>query len=73
MISITNCNNKPIIISKNPEKHHAGLAIIYPYDKAIAQAILHEVPKVNIEEISYEELLKVPSERGTGKLGSSGK
>ena len=32
-----------------------------------------EVPKMAIEEISYEDLLKIESERGTGALGSSGK
>lgn len=48
-------------------------AIFYPDTKAIAQLVLHEVPIVNIEEISYEELKEIPSERGNGKLGSSGK
>ena len=48
-------------------------AIFYPDTKAIAQLVLHEVPVVNIEEISYEELKAIPSERGDGALGSSGK
>lgn len=48
-------------------------AIIYPYRKAIAQLIVHEVPQMNVNEISYDELLKIPSKRGTGVLGSSGK
>ena len=48
-------------------------SIFYPDTKAIAQLILHEVPVVNIEEISYEDLQKIPSERMDGKLGSSGK
>ena len=48
-------------------------AIIYPYEKAIAQLVVHEVPKMNVQEISYEELQKIPSKRGTGMLGSSGK
>lgn len=47
--------------------------IIYPYSKAIAQLIVHEVPVMNQYEISYEELLEIPSNRGTGALGSSGK
>jgi dUTP pyrophosphatase len=47
--------------------------IIYPYSKAIAQLIVHEVPVMNIKEITYEELQAIPSERGTGALGSSGK
>ena len=47
--------------------------IIYPYSKAIAQLVVHEVPKMNVKEISYEELKAIPSKRGTGALGSSGK
>lgn len=48
-------------------------AIIYPYSKAIAQAEVCEVPVMNQYEITYEELQAIPSERGTGALGSSGK
>ena len=48
-------------------------AIIYPYTKAIAQLIVHEVPVMNQYEMPYDELLKIPSKRGTGVLGSSGK
>lgn len=48
-------------------------AIIYPYKKAIAQLIVHEVPKMNVKEVTYDELLKIPSKRGIGALGSSGK
>lgn len=48
-------------------------AMFYPDTKAIAQLVLHEVPVVNVEEISYEELKNIPSERQNGVLGSSGK
>lgn len=47
--------------------------IIYPYDKAIAQLVVHEVPQMNVKEITYEELKNIPSIRGNGALGSSGK
>ena len=47
--------------------------IIYPYSKAICQALLLPVPKVNTKEITYEELRTIESNRGTGMLGSSGK
>ena len=46
---------------------------LYPYEKAIAQLLVVPVPKVKVEEITYEELQTVPSDRGNGKLGSSGK
>ena len=52
---------------------HLNNSIFYPETKAIAQLILHEVPVVNVEEISYEELKSIPSERKDNNLGSSGK
>lgn len=47
--------------------------IVYPYSKAIAQALVVPVPEVEVEELSYEDLQNITSERGLGKLGSSGK
>ncbi|MCU6706471.1 Deoxyuridine 5'-triphosphate nucleotidohydrolase [uncultured Ruminococcus sp.] len=47
--------------------------ILYPYEKAICQALIIPVPEVEIEEYTYEELKAISSERGTGRLGSSGK
>ncbi len=46
---------------------------LYPYTKAIAQAIVVEVPIMETKEVTYEELKAIPSERGMGALGSSGK
>ena len=72
-----NGNDAPIVITKetNPSTLEA-LAddyIVYPYGKAICQALLLEVPKVNVVEKTYSELLAIPSIRGLGSLGSSGK
>lgn len=47
--------------------------IIYPYEKAIGQLVVLRVPVMNVKEVTYEELMQVPSKRGTGKLGSSSK
>lgn len=75
-VCLYNGNDKPLCIAKyldgeqSPENKNA---IIYPYSKAIAQMLVVPVPKVNIEEISYEDLQKIPSERGMGQLGSSNK
>lgn len=75
-VCLYNGNDKPICIAKyldgeqSPEHKNA---IIYPYSKAIAQALLVPVPEVNIEEISYEDLQRITSERGMGQLGSSNK
>lgn len=48
-------------------------AIFYPETKAIAQLVLHRVDNLPVKEISYEELKQIPSKRGDGILGSSGK
>jgi dUTP pyrophosphatase len=48
-------------------------SFVYPYLKAITQALVIPVPEVCIEEISYDELKNIESERGLGKLGSSNK
>ncbi len=47
--------------------------VLYPYEKAIAQGILLEIPKVEKEEIPYEQLKQIASLRQEGRLGSSGK
>ena len=47
--------------------------IMYPYEKAIGQLVVLEVPKMNVKEVTYDELLQIPSKRGAGKLGSSNK
>ena len=49
-------------------------ALVYSYQKAITQLILHRVHNdVAIEEISYEDFKAILSDRGSGKLGSSDK
>lgn len=74
MIPITNTTDKPIVIlKKDVEVEGLDEVVVYPYEKAIAQAIFVEVPKLQSEEISVEELLNIKSERGEGMLGSSKK
>lgn len=51
----------------------ADMPTPYPYEKAICQALVIPVPTVDVEEYTYEELKAIPSERGAGALGSSGK
>lgn len=73
-IAITNCNNKPLLITK--ETDTSALVndfIVYPYSKAIAQLILHEVIETDVEELTYDELKAIPSKRGDKCLDSSGK
>lgn len=74
-VPITNHNSQPLVIMKSDCKEQDLFkeAIIYPYEKAISQCIMVEVPKLSTVEVSYETLLTFESERGTGRLGSSGK
>jgi len=88
-IPITNSTDKTIVILKKGKEyvgstittyisHSIGCTevpnyIVYPYEKAICQALLLPVPKVSIKEITYEELKGIASKRGTGMLGSSNK
>ena len=81
-LATTNTNDKPVIISKldmaslpnSVRELIEATYIIYPYNKALFQGVVHSVHnELERKEISHDELLKIPSERGTGKLGSSNK
>jgi dUTP pyrophosphatase len=72
-VPLTNHNSKPLLIAKNNKDTLVDDYIIYPYEKAIAQFIMVEVPKLETKEVAYEELQNFKSERMNGALGSSGK
>ena len=74
MIGLNNTSNIPIVITKAVSQisREEGL-IRYPYIKAIAQAVLCVIPKLEVEELDYDELLKINSDRGVSFLGASGK
>lgn len=71
-VIITNCSNKTIVITDNEENCNKD-EVFYPSNKAIAQFVFLEVPKVDVEEVSPEEIVNEVSERGEGKFGSSNK
>ena len=74
-VPITNTTDNTILICKQgslPETISVN-TIIYPYEKAIAQLLLIPVPTADIEEYTYEDLLAIPSIRGTGMCVSSDK
>ena len=85
LILTFNTNDKPFVISKLDETeipenfdvdgkiYNKKEVIFYPYKKAICQIIAHVVPDLATEELTYDELLEIKSERGTGGFGSSGK
>lgn len=71
LIPITNLNTTPLIIAKNyvnvqeVKKLHEEIFCnydeksrvqIYPYEKAICQAIIIPAPKIKLIEITYQEL-----------------
>lgn len=73
-VSLTNTNEKPVIISKDVDKTlKLDDVILYPYSKGIAQLLMLPVPKMETKEITVEELQAIESERGLGMLGSSNK
>ena len=77
-VAVYNGNGRPVILSRDVEDYDKSCrnelgAIIVPASKAIAQFAMEQVPKLSVEEVSIDELTKVPSERGDGALGSSGK
>ena len=85
-VPITNTNDVPIVICKKESitdfndfasillfSYGEANYILYPYEKAICQALVLPVPEVEIEQHPYDERKAIPSERGTGRLGSSGK
>ncbi|MDE6357359.1 MAG: hypothetical protein K2L15_02085, partial [Eubacteriales bacterium] len=80
-LATTNTNNKPLLITKikidELEQNLKNIInegfIVYPYEKALFQGVVHSVHnEIEREEISFEKLSEIPSERGKGKLGSSG-
>lgn len=80
-VGLTNTTNKVMFISKlseeeTYEKYYGDImpeSFVYPYSKAIVQALLAPVPKTEVEELTYDELKAIKSERGMGALGSSNK
>jgi len=80
-VALCNGNDCPVTISKDFDdvtktyktESDELEEIFVPYKKAICQFAVEEVPIMEIKEITYEELQKFTSERGTGIIGSSGK
>lgn len=73
-VGITNTNDKPLVITK--EKDTSALEddyIVYPYTKAIAQAIFVELSHLTPVKGKAKDLEKHKTNRGKGALGSSGK
>lgn len=74
-VPIGNHSLKTIVICKEEYLNifNDDSFIVYPYNKAICQAVMAHNPVMKTEEISVDELKAIPSLRGTGERGSSGK
>ena len=85
LILTFNTNDKPLVISKldeaevpetfevNGKVYEKKNAVFYPYKKAICELVVHILPELETEELSYDDLLQIKSERGAKGFGSSGK
>lgn len=77
MIPLTNHNSRPMIITKVEDATELEMLkdiyVVYPYTKAICQALVLLVPKITVFETTKAEIIRIESSRGDGKLGSSGK
>lgn len=75
-VGLTNTTNEPLFLINPNWKDKSFIqpkTFTYDCTKAIAQAIVVPVPKTVVEEITYEELQAIESNRGDGMLGSSNK
>lgn len=80
-----NTNKKPFVISKididyvpetfevDGKTYKKSEVLLYPYAKAICQIVLQVVPQLKSNEITYDELKQIKSQRGASGFGSSGK
>lgn len=72
-VALHNENDFPVYIQKENVEQPEGDCLVYPYKKAITQAILIEDIPTIVEEIDKSVLEANVTDRGTGALGSSGK
>ncbi len=77
LVALFNSNSSPAYISKLPyeeiEKLEKGAFVYFSYAKAIAQGVVHKLPKLKVKEISYTELKNISSQRRDGGFGSTKK
>ena len=76
-VAVTNTNSTDWYIAKKEYIDMLPEGTIkntfYPYEKAICQFVILPVPEVEIVEVTLDEIKNDTSNRGDGKLGSSGK
>lgn len=79
-VAVYNTNDVPVVICEDEDYSPVSADMIVQGDvklvttaKAICQFAVEEVPNIFIEQIESDVLQAIPSERGGGNIGSSGK
>ncbi len=79
-LAVTNTNDKPVVFYKEEFYTDSTLidiyknCILYPLNKAIFQGVIHSThDEIKLEEAPLDVIENDITERGEGKLGSSGK
>jgi dUTP pyrophosphatase len=74
LCAVYNGNPVPVHITKAvDEVQRLEDRVLVPYAKAICQFHVRQILPVGVRERTADEILACPSERGAGRLGSSGK
>ena len=74
LCAMYNGNSVPVHITKaTDEVQRLSDRVLVPYGKAICQFHVREILPVDVRERTADEILALKSERGAGRLGSSGK
>ena len=74
LCAVYNGNPVPVHITKAVEEVRRETdRVLVPYSKAVCQFHVREILRTEIESVPVEEVLAVSSQRGAGRLGSSGK
>lgn len=74
LCAVYNGNPVPVHITKRvDEVTRESDRVLVPYSKAICQFHVREIIKTAISEVTADEVMAIESQRGAGRLGSSGK
>lgn len=73
LVPVTNGTDKRMVITSDQNKYMKELWITIPIWKAIAQAIILDLPDTYSVECTKDEIMLLKSERGAGGFGSTGK
>ena len=74
LCAMYNGNPVPVHLTKAADEvQRLDNKVLVPYSKAICQFHVREILPIEVHELTAEQVLARSSERGAGRLGSSGK